>query len=294
MRFLKGHTRFVQCVAFSPDGTTLASAGADHTARLWDVAAGREKVGCARHDDWVTSVDFAPDGVLLCTGSHDGRVRLWDASTGKPGPGPRGRQGVVTSVAFAPDGGRVAWGSYNGSVGLWGLGRSAAPALFEPDLGRVFTVQFAPGGATLAAAGTAPGAQVWDVAMGLPGGILQHGDRQGCRSLAYAPDGRTLALALGAGLQLWDLASGRLRAKLCGHTDVVSSVAFSPDGRRLLSGAWDRTVRLFEVGPGGETWPGPCFDWGIGRVLDVAFAPDGMTAAAAGSGHPYLVVWDVD
>ena len=102
-----------------PTATTLASGGFDRAAKLWDVAAGRERATLDGHEGWVAAVAFSPDGSILATGSHDQTIRLWDAATGQELATLRGHTGNVYSVAFSPDGTLLASGSLDGSVRLW-------------------------------------------------------------------------------------------------------------------------------------------------------------------------------
>ena len=76
---LEGHTNWVMGVAFSPDGSRLASAGADQTVRIWDVARGRELLTLRGPEDRVHGVAFSPDGASLAAASADGLVRVWDS-----------------------------------------------------------------------------------------------------------------------------------------------------------------------------------------------------------------------
>jgi hypothetical protein len=298
VRALAGHTQFVQALAFSPDGAVLASASADGTVRLWDVTRGIQHRELRGHEGWVSAVAWCPRpraaGNVLASAGHDGSVRLW--AIGKELSRPCGRKGPIVSLAYTPDGLRFAWGGYHGRVGAWPEGLGRWTHLRARDE-MVFAVRFAPDGTTLATAGTGPAVELWDAHSGRGERLLEHGDREGCRALAFSSDSRFLALALGAGVQVWDPGAGRLLAELADHTDIVSALAWcpGPNGWLLLTGSWDGTVQLHDVdGQGRPARQRDCFDWGLGKVFDVAFAPDGMTAAAAGEKGERLVLWDVE
>jgi WD40 repeat protein len=95
---LTGHTDLVEAVAFSPDGTTLATASNDHTARLWNARTGKPIATLTGHTDLVEAVAFSPDGTTLATASNDHTARLWNA-------------GYTDTVAFSPDENTLATGS---------------------------------------------------------------------------------------------------------------------------------------------------------------------------------------
>ncbi|KIO17049.1 hypothetical protein M407DRAFT_85352, partial [Tulasnella calospora MUT 4182] len=118
---LRGHEGWVQSLAFSPDGKTLASGSSDGTICLWDAEAGSPIGEPLRGPKgWVRSVAFSPDGKTLASGSDDATIRLWDAEAGSPiGEPHRGHEGRVWSVAFSPDGKTLTSELNNGTTCLW-------------------------------------------------------------------------------------------------------------------------------------------------------------------------------
>jgi WD40 repeat protein len=264
---LTGHPAHVLAVAFSPDGKTLA-AGSAYAAqlsgscavKLWDVATAAELATLRAPNHALRSVAFSPDGRCLATGGgfevgqgaerqERGEVKLWDPVTGQERGTIHAHQGFVTSLAFAPDGRTLATGSTDGRVKLWETAAPRERAVLPGDAGWSPSPAFLPDGKALAGI-TDDGARLWDLATGQEKTVFSQ--LWGC--LAVSPDGTTLAGAGGGGttVLLVDVATAKVRAVLRGHTADVNAVAFTPDGRSVMTGGDDLAVKEWDAGTGRE------------------------------------------
>ena len=234
-------------MAFSPDGSMLASGSRDKTIRLWDTGSGQLLATLAGHADWINGVAFSPTGHILASRSRDGTIRLWDANSGQL------KAVLLTSgyaMAFSPDGSILASGNGDGMTRLWDTDSGQLKATLEgtPSWG-VISVAFSPDGSTLASGDRNDDIRLWDVARGQLLNTL-YGHREDVRSVAFSPDGGTLASGSDdETIRLWDVGRGQLKAMLEGHTGSVNLVAFSPDGSRLASRSRDGTTLLWDMLP---------------------------------------------
>ena len=285
---LAGHTSGVWSVAFSPDGTTLASGSFDETIKLWDMATHDCVVTLTGHTEWVTSVAFSPDGKLIASGSYDDTVKLWDVKMGRlvltlP------HDYDIESVAFSPDGWLLA-STFGSAIKLWEVSAGREQRALTSPQGYIFgSVTFSPDGQLLASGSRDNSVKLWDVDSGREVRTLT-GHTGWVNSVAFSPDGQLLASGSNdETIKLWDVDSGREVCTLTGHTGWVNSVAFSPDGQLLASGSNDETIKLWDVDSGREV----CTLTGhTGYVLSVAFSSDGQLLAS-GSWDNMIKLWEV-
>jgi WD40 repeat protein/3',5'-cyclic AMP phosphodiesterase CpdA len=291
LRILQGHTGQVRGVAFSPDGTMLATASDDRTARIWDTATGKARTSLTGHLLAVTGVAFSPAGTVLATASDDRTARIWDIATGQPRTTLTGHTGHVLGVAFSPDGTVLATASDDRTARIWDTATGHRRTTLSGHTGRVLGVAFSPDGTLLATASNDRTARIWDTANGKERTTLitDTGYAKQMLGVAFSPDGTMLATSSGdATARIWDIATGQPRTNLTGHTGQVLGVAFSPDGTLLATTSGDATARIWDTATGKAR---TTLTGHTDQMLGVAFSPDG-TLLATYSGDATARIWD--
>jgi WD40 repeat protein len=252
-----GHQRSAIVLAWTPDGATLVSGGADATVRFWDVRGRKASVAPLTLDDWVMSLAISKDGTTLLTGTLGGHAIQWN----HPHPTPRRSLTPslceVDALAVTREGGMVVTGATDGSVRLWTttgdlvrtLTVPPAPGASAGDKGvNAHVVALSADGADLAT-GTADGRiLVWDVHAGTLRRTLT-GHRNDVLGLRYLADGTLLSGGSDQIVRRWST-TGAVMSQTADLGHSIAEVAVTPDQRLVVTGCYDGAIRIHELATG--------------------------------------------
>lgn len=239
-------------LTLTPDGNTIVVGASDGSIRLYDWNGDAELLRIGNHKSEITCVTVSPIDRKIAAAYSDGSVRVWDPATGRgvnfaaPGSIPSAHTRSCRAVAYSPDGKILASGSIDGTLKLWNAetGEMLKQIIPTHGNGAVWALAFADGGRTIVTAGAF--ATAWDVATGRArasyavnfiGNSPVHDHPWGITALAVSPDGTRLATCGYDGTaRVWELASGKPLFQMHAGVGAVWAVAFTRDGKRVLSG----------------------------------------------------------
>ncbi|MCX8038474.1 MAG: WD40 repeat domain-containing protein, partial [Candidatus Sumerlaeia bacterium] len=263
VRMYYGHKGGVNCAAFSPDGTKVATGSDDMTVKVWSASTGALLYDFSGHNAPVTSVAFSPNGKMLLSGSQDMTARLWNEEYGVCFRTFSGHTAAVTSVAFSPEGTKVLTGSEDATAKLWEASTAAEVLTFTGHTAAISSVAFSPDGKIVLTGSMDSSAKMWDLSNGAL--IRTFRPQYHIRSVAFSPDGtRVLTGGEDASAKLWDAFTGSyIRSVTHGYGHVFSAI-FSPDGRKIITAGptihmdvkmWNSSNGALLRTYSGHTWP---------------------------------------
>jgi WD40 repeat protein len=297
------HGTAVSGLVYSPNGQWLASCGADHLVRVWNLAApGASAITLSGHSGPLTGIAFRKDNQHRVSSGSDMIVRLWklENNAGKEVQAYRGHRDWVTSVAFSKDGFYIVSAGVDKLIKLWEITSKDIPLLAE-HTGAVESVAFSPDGTKIASGASDRTIKIWDRATGVELATLT-GHGEPVISIVFSPDSKTLvSSSADRSIRLWDVTSGnelpRSPSQQQSFTGLINPspyITLAPDGKKLL--AWipgnDKrmSIGVYDLASGAEL--SMINDQGR-HVHALAFSADGKTTATAGKDGS-VRVWDLE
>jgi WD40 repeat protein len=286
-RHLRGHTRDVPFVAYSPDGSRIATSSTDGTVRIWDADSGALLHALA-HPDGIDAADFSPDGRRLASGALDDAVRVWDVETGAL---LRTFQDRAYRLAFTPDGAAIVTASQLGDLHVRDARTGAEILSAKPHTDRIQQIAFSPDGKTMALASWDRSVSFWSVPdFKLLRAVKDHEREVG--SVAYSHDGRLVVTAESdVYVHVRDAATGaRLHTIRMPEGARWPVASFSPDDRLIYTSSHEGIVRVWHATSGEllasiDAQP-------TGKLMHSALRPGGRDLVTSGSGGD-VSVWAI-
>lgn len=253
-------------VAFSADGTLLATGGYDGNIRLWAVDGMHLLRTIKIGQGTIWSLGFSPDGIRLASGGEDRLVRVWNVDDGMPMAALAGHRLNIWKVRYSPDGKWLASSSFDHDIRLWDASTGRMVRILKGHRQAVVGLAFSPDGALLASSSDDSTVRIWRASDGAPLRTIEAGNHT--YDVAFSPDGTRLATsgrargAIGTFIygavggwkpgdvvHLWRVSDGALLAA-AKQPDDAMYVAYAPTGDRLATASEDGSVTVWKIGRG--------------------------------------------
>jgi WD40 repeat protein len=286
---IASHTDMVTCLAYSPDGKTLATGSRDHTVRIWNVFTGQRLRTLLGHTEKVNAVAFSPDGNQLASVGDDQDIRLWDLVQVAPIAAFSSHKGAVWTVAVSPDGSRAATAGADRVIRVWETASGKEIRAFIGHTAAITAVAWTPDGQSLISSSGDKTIRIWEMSNSQPHVIT--GLDAAVLAVALSPDGRRIADA-GADrkVRVFDRATAQQITTGAVHAAAVTAVAWRNDGNLLASVSVDGHLKLWDIGADKEFAHARVHD--SGGAAAVIFTPDGSRLITCG-GDALIKIWKI-
>jgi WD40 repeat protein len=271
----------VRALAYSPNGTILASGGNDAEIKLWYVPRLRLHSVLRGHQGAITCLDFSKDGTLVSSGSEDKTVRIWNVSTKECLFTLRKHTSFVSSVCFSNDGKMLVSGSWDKTIRLWDASTFEEFKVIQAGAMVDNAIVMSDGQCVASSQLSNPSIRFWGLgSKDMPRALQDVGSS--ARSVQLSPNGQYVVASDGIFARVWDSRSGMLHTKLIGHQDHITSLVISHDSTVVATASWDKTVKVWSLTSGLEL---ASLSPKTGKLLCLAYSPDGKILAVGSESY---------
>lgn len=302
---LKGHTDQVTSVCFSPDGKMIVTASWDKTAKIWDAVTGKLLRDLTGHKWDVLYANFSPDGKKIVTASSDKTVKIWDALTGEQLADMKGHTESVITAEFSPNGKTGVIASEDNFVRTWDIMTGKLLNVMNGHTDMINSASYTHDGNIIVTISIDSTIKIWNANSGTLSANIT-GQICDSRRVSLSPDGLKIATVSIGDLEtsldtltgkllfkqdytvtIWDILTGKSIITLPGQNDVITSISFSPDGRKIVTGLGDGAVKIWDVVTGNLIMN---LTYYTDPIFTVSFSPDGLKVIA-GTFYKRAMIW---
>ncbi len=242
-----GHSATVTAVAYSANGKLFATGTADSKILVFDAKESKvKKILSKEHTLDITSLAFNPVNDNIASASKDGTAKIWDATTGGSLFTLKAHAKEVNAVVYSPDGKSIATASSDNTIKIWDSENGKLKSTLEADSKEVVSLTWSADGKFLASGGASGKVILWDMPAGTK--FVETNFKSKVNTVSISPDVQYLAAAgVGKKISIWNINTKEITKEFEAHSSDVSGIAFSDDGKLLISVSKDKSLKLWDV-----------------------------------------------